>query len=431
MKITIVTSSQKELSEGKIVGGAPVVARRQAKALKDLGVDVVLLDLNKSNGNDRIEWYLPDISIKVISHYSQFGLSDDLPEFVIPLCKQVLSEVSEDWLFVQETWGGAVLFAAKTLGKKVIFQPNDYSFLCARSWFLKGDGTRCDMLPEPTKCGMCQVKGRTFKETFGLKLFKILEQKNIGNFPKIFTLQKKASVKAKNINNVLEIPDFFIAQSVSMLKVLLKQRISEERIFHVNYGIEPFSSTYRQKEVSDIVTFSFIARPSYEKGLHVLLKAWSKLDSNILSRAKLLVFSPIDTASPNQRDRLLNLLKICKNVEVFNISVSQRLDEIYGNIDVAIQPSLWIDHNTQTILEALCRSVPVVVPSHTSFAHDIVKNEVNGLLVDLNKSESLTESISKLVQNRDLLIKLKSADSYRFYDSEWAKAILQKLNQLN
>ena len=119
----------------------------------------------------------------------------------------------------------------------------------------------------------------------------------------------------------------------------------------------------------------------------------------------------------------------CRNVEILNVAVSPILDQVYSEIDVAVQPSLWIDHNTQTTLEALARSVPVIVPRHTCFASGIVQDGVNGLLPDLGEPRALERALRVLLTDRDFLAKLKQASPYRFTDRDWATVVLEWLSQ--
>ena len=171
------------------------------------------------------------------------------------------------------------------------------------------------------------------------------------------------------------------------------------------------------------VTFAYIARPTYEKGLHLLLQAWSKLRPDLLSRARLLVYSPMQLAPCFQRRRLRKLFKKCSKLQLREEAVSTRLDAVYSEIDVALQPSLWVDHNCQTVLEALARGVPVIVPRHTSFNRGLVRDRENGLLIDLDDPSALLSAITSLIVDHALLGRLRSAKPYRFSDDAWANRV--------
>lgn len=432
MRLTIVTTSQRALRDGRIVGGAPVVAARQARALEQCGAEVTLLDLNadaSAREGQTERWTLARSNVPVVSFSGPFSAASPYAPESLEAGRAALQYTGEDYLLVQEGWCGTIPVAAKEAGRTIVWQPNDYSFLCARSWFLRGDGTRCDMVPNPGKCESCQLHGRSWLETAALNLFSGLERVGIGaTLPKVHSLAAAAIERAAGVARFLGACDLFLAQSSSMAEALALQNIPRDRVLHVDYGIEPAGPAYHQRELQDVVNFAYIARPSYEKGLHLLLEAWSRLEPEVLQRGKLLIYSPIEHSARFQKKRLERLLAKCRNIEVLSVAVSPILDQVYSGIDVAVQPSLWIDHNTQTMLEALARSVPVVVPKHTCFASGIVRDGINGLLPDLAESGSLEQSLRRLLTDRDLLAKLKQAPPYSFTDRDWAQAVLQWLS---
>jgi glycosyltransferase involved in cell wall biosynthesis len=415
------------------VGGAPVVAARQARALEQCGAEVTLLDLDAdpAAGEGWSElWTLANSDVPVVSFTAPFSATSPYAPASLAAGHAALQHVKEDYLLVQEGWFGTIPVAAKEEGRTVVWQPNDYSFLCSRAWFLKGDGTRCDMIPEPRKCAACQVKGRSLFETAALRTFAGIEQLlSNSRLPKIHTLRKTAFNRAESVPRFLAACDLFLAQSSSMADVLALQGIAPEKILHVDYGVDPPGPGYHKRETQDIVHFAYIARPTFEKGLHLLLEAWSRLEPEILRNGKLLIYSPLESAPRFQKKRLERLLAKCSNVEVLSVAVSPILDRVYSEIDVAVQPSLWIDHNTQTMLEALARGVPVIVPKHTSFAAAIVRDGINGLLPNIANPEELENTLRNLLSGRDLLTKLKQAPPYTFTDQDWARTVLQWLAQ--
>jgi glycosyltransferase involved in cell wall biosynthesis len=431
MRLTIVTTSQRALREGRIVGGAPVVAARQARALERCGAEVALLDLDAgpAGSEERTEhWTLADSNVPVVSFTAPASQTSPYSPASLAAGHAALQHVKEDYLLVQEGWFGTIPVAAKEERRTVVWQPNDYSFLCARSWFLRGDGTRCDMVPEPRKCEACQLKGRSITETAALKALAYMERAGLKRFPKVHSLAKAARERAAGLPRFLAACDLFLAQSSSMGEALAIQKIPASKVLQVDYGVAPPGPDYHQRKAHEIVHFAYIARPSFEKGLHLLLEAWSRLEPEILQKGKLLIYSPLEHAAHFQRKRLERLLSKCRNVEILNVAVSPILDRVYSGIDVAVQPSLWVDHNTQTMLEALARSVPVIVPRHTCFASGIVRDGINGLLPDLAESGSLEQALRSLLTDRNLLAKLKQAPPYSFSDEDWGRTVIEWLS---
>lgn len=415
------------------MGGAPVVAKRQAVALAELGHDVNLLDVTDQPGAEAFRrdeaWMLDEAKVTVeswVGPFAQRGTKDTKCSEITEILRLAVGGV----LLNQESWCVSLMQAAKSIGLKVVLQPNDYSFMCGRTWLLKGDGKQCSVNVGPKDCWNCQVNGRTILETLALHALSGLEAMGIpGPYPKIRSLQKNASARIGDLGQLLSLCDGFIAQSKSMREVLRHIVKDDSRILHVNYGAVPPGSKFKPKEASEEVHFAYIARPSYEKGLHVLLEAWALLDEATLKKSRLTLYAPLRQGPAMQRKRIANLLKKCRKVAVTDIAVSPRLDEVYSEIDCAVQPSLWIDHNTQTILEARARGIPVIIPKHTSFADDIVFDGVDGLLIDRASSECLNNALARLVNEPDLLARIKHNPPYGFSDKRWAEAVLHWLDE--
>ena len=414
------------------------MARRQALALAGLGCPVRLIDLAQVSGGSprKVEtWNWGDGSGVSVHSWELFA--DPLDAFSaesVAASEEVLSTYAEQpgSLLVQEALLGSVAAAASRLRLGAIWQPNDYSFVCARSWLLTGAGQRCQVEPGRDICARCQLEGRSAVESLALHAFYLANRCGFQATPiNVDRLVRGAANRGGQARPFVGSFDYFIAQSQPMFDVLVRYGARPDSILRVDYGVDPPRRNMADRSrPRRQVTFAYIARPSFEKGLHLVLEAWAQLPPDVVSRARLLVYSPIDSASRFQRKRLNAALAGCKNVEVRNESVSSRLDEVYAEIDVAVQPSLWIDHNTQTMLEALARAVPVIAPRHTSFAHGLVRDGDNGLLVDLERPDSLRTALAKCITDLALFRKLQSAKAYEFTDTDWARVVLKWLTEL-
>lgn len=437
--ILIVTTGQRALRAGHIVGGAPVVARRQALALRELGCQVILVDLEGGHeGSTECveEWSIESPHGEVL--VNSWKLWSDA---INPICPKSV-KAAEDMLIpymgfqshilVQEALLGSVAVAAQGLGLSAIWQPNDYSFVCARSWLLTGAGKRCEAEANRHLCERCQLKGRSLLEAAVLRASFLANSVGWDRTPiHMAKLVEAAGNRGENAHLFIRCFSWFIAQSQPMFEVLLRHGAPEGRILRVDYGIESPSREIQTKRPKlQPVTFAYIARPTYEKGLHLLLQAWLALDDGTVDNARLLIYAPIDSAPRFRKRMLKRLLARCRNVEVRNVAVSSRLDEVYTEIDVAVQPCIWVDNNSQTMLEALVRRVPVIVPRHTSFAAGIVRDGENGVLVDLDDPSALKSALGRCVNEPSFLAKIQAATPFAFTNLDWAGIVLKWLTEL-
>lgn len=134
------------------------MARRQALALAGLGCPVRLIDLAQvpGGGPRKVEsWNWGYGSGVSVDSWELFA--DPLDAFSaesVAASEEVLSTYAEQpgSLLVQEALLGSVASAASRLRLGAIWQPNDYSFVCARSWLLTGTGQRCQVEPGRFMC---------------------------------------------------------------------------------------------------------------------------------------------------------------------------------------------------------------------------------------------------------------------------------------
>ena len=199
------------------------------------------------------------------------------------------------------------------------------------------------------------------------------------NATKVFwDLNKNTSLKSQVICNGIEIKN----NSLSF------DQITEIRIKLLKSN---------QKET----IIALIGRISRWKGQQVLLNSFyelSKKHTNIK-----LVF--IGSTPPNQdvflkelNDRITEL-KLSNKVQ--HIPFTEKIEEMYQSIDIAIVPSIEPEPFGLVAVEAMLAKKPVIASNHGGLT-EIILNEVTGYLVEPNNENELTKAIEKLIENPEL-----------------------------
>lgn len=78
------------------------------------------------------------------------------------------------------------------------------------------------------------------------------------------------------------------------------------------------------------------------------------------------------------------------------------LEQMMGEADVLVAPSIWYETFGFTVLEALSYGVPVIVSNHVG-AKDIVGD--NGIIVEAGNVEELKNAIKLINKNADINLK--------------------------
>jgi len=82
------------------------------------------------------------------------------------------------------------------------------------------------------------------------------------------------------------------------------------------------------------------------------------------------------------------------------------VETVYGEMDVLVIPSIWLENSPLVIHEAFMAGVPVVGARIGGIA-DLVKDGVNGLLYAHDSSKDLAQTLTTLATDRVLLDRLR------------------------
>lgn len=173
----------------------------------------------------------------------------------------------------------------------------------------------------------------------------------------------------------------------------------------------------------------FLARPTYLKGLHVLIKALNLIDTSL--PIKLIVvgdsykwigddlcYQPCVKSTNDDSGEFLFRMKADKNrVEIKKEVPHKDTQQYYADCDALVCPSLYESLGFVN-MEAMACGIPVIA-SNAGGITEIVRDEDNGLIFENNNRKNLAEKILLLYKSKDLQNKLsKNALNFiKNYDS--------------
>lgn len=133
--------------------------------------------------------------------------------------------------------------------------------------------------------------------------------------------------------------------------------------------------------------FLYYGRLSSEKGLDILLDAWSKV--NINTKLKIAGIG----------SDIAELLRIkekqgLSNVDFIGHTEGQKLIEIINNAAFIIVPSILYENNPLTVIEAYSQGKPVIA-SNVGGLPEIVQDGKTGFLFEMGNADALSEAIIK------------------------------------
>ena len=165
---------------------------------------------------------------------------------------------------------------------------------------------------------------------------------------------------------------------------------------HLTYELE---MDFRSQTISDMpICFVYAARANYDRGIHFLLEAWSKWRPSS-SLVKLVLF----TNNPGRwlAKKVIQLQKLGLNIEVTHGGLSsEALIELHRNVHYVVNPAVWEEPLSATVLEGLFLGTPAVVPSSTGSA-DFITHGKNGFVFNFRNLDSFIGTLQEAVARRN------------------------------
>ncbi|GMG72638.1 glycosyltransferase family 4 protein [Priestia megaterium] len=170
----------------------------------------------------------------------------------------------------------------------------------------------------------------------------------------------------------------FIQIGLNEDKITVKPNFIEK---HIEVGIK--------KE--DQVTF--VGRISKEKGLHLLLAAWSKVGSKVNTKLNVIGDGPL-------RKELESKYQHLSNVNFLGKLDSKDVLSYMSKSKYIIVPSIWYEGFPMTIIESYSVNTPVI-SSNIGSLKEVVINEVTGFHFENNNINSLENTLKKALHYSD------------------------------
>lgn len=153
----------------------------------------------------------------------------------------------------------------------------------------------------------------------------------------------------------------------------------------------PASITSMTQETYIIGTVGRLIR---DKNYHVLLESFSHIIKKY-PHARLIIVG----SGPEERNLKLLAEKLGITKYITWI-VGQRSYPYYPFFDCYVQPSRY-EGLSIALLEALCFSLPVIVTGNNE-QHEVIRHKKNGLVIEPNNIEAITQSIIWYIENKQL-----------------------------
>jgi glycosyltransferase involved in cell wall biosynthesis len=198
------------------------------------------------------------------------------------------------------------------------------------------------------------------------------------------------------------LPHIVVTVSAYVRQYLIKEGISPENVVAIPTGINlskfnPESATDNLRDQlglkEDIPIVGTIAILRIKKGHRVLLEAIPLISKEIPEAV--FIFAG---EGPQKRNILNRINSLNLSNKVFLLGMRRDVSNILKSIDLFVLPTLQEALGT-SFLEAMAMEKPVV-GTNVGGVGEVIKNGVNGYLVEPNNPATLSEAVIKILRNK-------------------------------
>jgi phosphatidylinositol alpha-mannosyltransferase len=164
-------------------------------------------------------------------------------------------------------------------------------------------------------------------------------------------------------------------------------------------------------------TILFVGRLEKRKGFIHLLRAFAEV-ARALPHARLLVAGAYGDTEQQRYEALARRLDV-RSVSFLGPLNRSDLARCYANVDVFCAPSIEGESFGIVLLEAMACGRPVVCSDIPGY-HDVVRNDVEGLLVPPGDEHALAKALLRILADGALAIRLGGAGLRRAAEFDWS-----------
>jgi glycosyltransferase involved in cell wall biosynthesis len=201
---------------------------------------------------------------------------------------------------------------------------------------------------------------------------------------------------------VFESVDLFVAPSASLATELVALGLDCSKVQVSDYGFAPLVPRLRRARTGPL-RLGFVGTLVWHKGVHILVDAVRRLPP---ASYELTIFGDVNVFP----DYAAQLRRLAEGQPItFAGGFDRRtVHDVYGQFDVLVVPSLWLENSPLVIHEAFMAGVPVV-GARMGGIPGLVEHGVNGLLYDARSPDDLAGALRQLIERPSLLKDLARA----------------------
>jgi glycosyltransferase involved in cell wall biosynthesis len=404
------------------MGGTEIYTAALAKDLESLGVESVIAApaaTTTSYTFDGLRVRRFRVAVDNVDLRQLHGLGDPgaAAEF-----DKILAEEKPDLVHLHAfTQGVSVRLARAVKQRKlpVVFTYHTPTVSCQRGTLMRWGTTFCDGKLDVRRCSGCTLHGLGLMRPLAVAVGAVPPSvgRSLGNaglHGKMWTalrMSELTTLRHTMFRSLMMEVDHVVAVCNWVCAVLLLNEVPQSKITLCRHGIRLSHSDAAgpaaapPADSKHQLRIAFLGRYDQTKGIHVLIRAL-RMDQSL--KACLDIYGVVQSvANERYRQKMLALAANDPRISLRDPVPSHEVVALLRGYDVLAVPSQWLETGPLVALEAFAAGIPVIGWNIGGIA-EIVKHEIDGLLVNRKSRDAWTDTLRRLIKDRALLAKLKA-----------------------
>lgn len=308
--------------------------------------------------------------------------------------------------------GVGILRSVKRADIPLVLTLMDFWFLCPSLHLLRSNGELCDGNTTPVQCESCLMANSHFyQKVNGVHLPDHTKERFWDTISQInlFTRQRGLRGMLLNMSHRKEVmketfalPDIVISPSKIVQSMFIKNMDRPVEYLPYRHDLS-WLKDYHETIRSNVLHIGYLGQIQKIKGIHTLVDAFVKAD--IDTKAHLHIWGNYSN-NPDYERELRERIGKNPSITLQGKYVREQLGSILSDLDVVVVPSIWYENAPLVIQEAFATKTPVIATNLGGMS-EAVTHEANGLLFERNNPNDLARQLRRVVDQEDLLKKLK------------------------
>lgn len=312
----------------------------------------------------------------------------------------LLDEIDPDIVHFQHLidLSASLIEVVKERGIPAVLTLHDFWFICPMITLLRSDYSICDGSDEEFEnCLKCWNKAQAKSLAGFMAKYSIPRV-----LAKVFELAEiainRGRIMERNeyMKSLLLKLDKLIAPSRFLRDVFIQHGIPEEKIIYSNNGYDLSAFAGFRKREHDKLIFGFVGAVGMQKGVHVLVEAFNKVQRE---NVELRIYGDYNPRSNYFKE----LQAKAKNHRIKFMGRFEDVKWPYSEIDVLVIPSIWYETGGPLVAtEAFIAKTPVIA-SNIGCIPEFLEDGKTGLLFEAGNADHLLEEMKAFIENPNLV----------------------------